>query len=456
MNFDPADLLPILERLRRQAQAPSPKRYCIAFSGGLDSRVLLQAMAELGPQIGDTGISLRVFHVDHGLSPMSRGWSQACEKAAGELGLEYHGLRVDAGPAAGESPEAAARKARYGALAAAMEPGDWLLLAHHQDDQAETLLLQLLRGAGPRGLAAMPAAAPFGCGWLMRPFLDYPRTVLQAYAEENGLTWIEDESNFDTGFDRNFLRHSVTPRLHDRWPGAAATLSRSAALCGEAAQLLEELADIDLDTAATDRSDALSITALLALGRTRLRNALAVWFRRLALPVPSRRHIDHLIEEVLGARSDAMPLMAWPGAEVRRYRDRVYAMAPLTPVPVDVELSWDLRAPLTLPGMGILSATRVQGQGLNTNGPVTICFRNGGERCRPAGRGGSHSLKKLFQEAAVPPWQRQRLPLLYIDGELAAVPGHFLCDPYQAGENETGWLVQWQESGPAEMNWEIE
>ena len=439
MTFSPEKLLPILARLTETAGAPT--RYCVAYSGGLDSRVLVQALAELRAQLG---VSLILFHVDHGLSPLSRGWAEACRQTAAELGLDYRGFRVDARPRPGESPEAAARRERYRVLSGALQEGDWLLTAHHQDDQAETLLLQLLRGAGPRGLAAMPEVACCGRGRLCRPLLGFPRHALQAYAMSAGLSWIDDESNFDTGFDRNYLRHEIFPRLRERWPAAAATLARSAALNGEAAALLDEQADADLRAAVTDRTDALSVTALLELSETRLRNALTVWFRRLGLAPPSHRRMGVLINEGLRAKHDRTPVIAWPGVQVRRYRDRLFAMTPLASPPPGFEVIWDPTAPLVIPGHGRLVATPAVGKGVSAAGPFTVRFRQGGERCRPAGRKETHSLKKLFQDAGVPPWQRDRLPLLFLDGALAVVPGHWICEPFQAGEKLPGWLVQWQ------------
>ncbi len=452
MPLSPQQVLPILLNTpRADAVAPAPKRFCISFSGGLDSSVLLRVVTALRPLPND--IALIVFHVDHSLTPKSIGWSLRCESVCRELAVEYRSFRVDARPAPGESPEAAARRARYGVLEAQLEAGDYLLTAHHQDDQAETLLLQLLRGAGPRGLAAMPVLAPLGRGWIMRPLLGFTRDQLKSYAEAASLDWIEDESNFDTGFDRNFLRRKILPRLQTRWPSLAATLSRSAGLCAEAAQVLDGVAEADLQAAATDQPAALCITALLGLDTARLGNALVLWFRRLGLASPSQVHIERLVKEVLLAAPDSTPCLSWQGVEVRRYRDVVYAGEPLPAQSITEPLYWDTAHPLTIPTLGVLSAEPVEGRGLARHvletQAVTVRFRHGGERCRPVGRQGSHPLKKLFQEKGVPFWQRQRVPLVYVGEQLAAVADFWVCEPFQAGPGEAGFAIRWQQDSSA-------
>ncbi|MDX1250874.1 MAG: tRNA lysidine(34) synthetase TilS [Gammaproteobacteria bacterium] len=446
----PADAF--LERLLGALNhLPPTRRWWVAYSGGRDSTVLLHTLAGLRPLL-PADLELRAVHVDHGLSRHSGEWARHCEAACAVLGIPCQTLRVNAKPQPGESPEAAARQARYRAIAALIEPADGLLTAHHQDDQAETLLLQLLRGAGPHGLAAMPAHVPFSKGFIARPLLGFARDELAAYAAQHSLSWIEDPSNSDTGFNRNHLRHAVMPRLTERWPACAATLSRAAGHAAEAAVLLDALADGDLQTMRSSRPDTLAVTPLLQLSAARARNALRRWFKKLDLPAPWTSHLDRIQTDVLRAAEDSMPCVRWPGAEVRRYRDILYAMRPLPPHDPGAVLQWDMAQPLTLPDGSLLTARTVIGGGLKTSlchaQPVTVRFRQGGERCRPAGRGHTHELKKLFQERGIPPWQRERIPLIFVGDQLAAVVGLWICEPFQAEGGEEGIVVEWNDPYP--------
>jgi tRNA(Ile)-lysidine synthase len=432
-------IIPALDRL------PGVRRYWVAFSGGLDSTVLLHAMASLRPRLG---AALCAVHVNHGLQAAAADWAHQCQDACDGLGIPLRGFSVDARPADGESPEAAARHARYDALRGLMEAGDCLLTAHHQDDQAETVLLQLLRGSGVAGLAAMPPLTPFAAGWHARPLLDLTRNELQAYAAAHALRWIDDPSNFDTGLRRNYLRHEILPRLRRQWPAFARTLSRSAAHNAETARLLDEIGAEDLAAVAGPKAATLSIDALMQLSPERLNNVVRYWLRTLELPLPSTAHLERLHEDILKAAQDSAPLLAWPGAEVRRYRSLLYAMWPLPPHDAQRVVPWDLDAPLDLPTCGgRLGARHVAGHGIRRvllrDRPVTVRFRRGGEHCRPAGRGHTHELRKLLQESAVPPWLRERVPLLYVGEDLAAVADLFTCEGFQAGVGEAGVELEW-------------
>jgi tRNA(Ile)-lysidine synthase len=402
-------------------------------------------MAALRPRLE---AELCAVHVDHGLQPAAAAWAQQCQAVCADLAIPLRSLSVDARPEPGASPEAAARRARYEAVRTLIEAGDCLLTAHHQDDQAETVLLQLLRGSGAAGLAAMPPAAPFAAGWHARPLLALTREELRAYAGTHGLRWIDDPSNFDTGLRRNFLRHEILPRLRQHWPAFARTLSRSAAHNAETARLLDEIGADDLPAVAGPRAATLSIDALMQLSPERLNNVLRYWLRSLGLPLPSTAHLERLHEDILKAAQDSAPLLAWPGAEVRRYRDLLYAMWPLPPHHPQRIVPWDLGAPLEMPTCGgRLDARHVAGHGLKRvllmSRPVTVRFRRGGERCRPAGRDHTHELRKLLQESAVPPWLRERVPLIYVGDELAAVGDLFICEGFQADAGEAGVEIEW-------------
>ncbi|HQU15127.1 MAG: tRNA lysidine(34) synthetase TilS [Chromatiales bacterium 21-64-14] len=440
MEFDPHALL------RALAGFPPARGHWVAYSGGLDSLVLLHALAT-GPARGAVA-GLRAVHVNHGLQPDAAAWEMHGRAVCAALGVPFRALSVDGRPRPGESPEAAARRARYGALITLVEPGDLLLTAHHQDDQAETVLLQLLRGAGPAGLAGMAACAPFGAGWLARPLLGFRRESLHRYALAHGLSWVEDGSNRDLRLDRNFLRHEILPALRQRWPSCSRTLSRAASHAAEAATVLEYCGDQDLASVAEPGDKVLRVSRLRALAPARRRNALRAWFRTLGLPAPSTAHLERCLTEALDAGPDRNPRVHWPGAEVRRYRDRLYAMAPLPVFSAACRQDWDLDTAVELPGaLGTLRAVPCTGGGLRLadchGQAATVGFRAGGEGCRPAPGAPTRALKKLFQERGVPPWARSRIPLVYLDGVLAAVADWWVCAPFQADAGEAGRAVSW-------------
>ncbi|MEZ5590490.1 MAG: tRNA lysidine(34) synthetase TilS [Gammaproteobacteria bacterium] len=434
------------------AYPPAP-RYWLAYSGGLDSQVLLHCIASQRERLG--GAALTAVHINHQLQPAAQEWVKRCRLEAERRQVAFRAIAVDARSRPGESPEAAARKARYQALQQVLAPDDVVLTGQHQTDQAETLLLQLLRGAGPAGLASMPVRKPFGCGWLLRPLLDCRRAELLAYAKAQGLHWIEDDSNSDERFDRNFLRHQILPVLHQRWPAAEKTLARSAQLAGEASELLTELAQQDLAALTTGAADSLCLQQLAKLSPSRQRNVLRYWLQHLGLPLPSQAQLQQLSRQMLEARQDAQPSVVWPGCEVHRYRRRLYAMAG-TPFDSSQCIRWPVsdvpfEAPpeaFYVPGIGRLQWVEDSRGGLCKSylHNLTIRFRRGGERFQPCGRRHSQSLKKLLQDAAVPPWERDRLPLVFSGNQLIWVPGlgpeTSCCVP--PGQN--GMILRWQKN----------
>jgi tRNA(Ile)-lysidine synthase len=364
-----------------------------------------------------------------------------CQQVCQQLGVSCALLRVNVQQRNGQSLEAQARNARYQAFTELTRERDMLLLAHHRDDQAETLLLQLLRGAGVKGLAAMPACTAFSDGWLARPLLEFSRAQLLTYARERQLDWIEDPSNQDPAFDRNYLRHRVMPLLYARWPSASASLARAAGLQAEAAQLLEQLAQQDLEDVRAPEPHSLLLAPLRRLPAERQRNLLRYWLVSSGLPLPAAVQLRRIQTEILMAAQDACPKVHWPGAEVRRYRDRLYAMPPLRACASDWRQHWDLHGALALPTGERLESRVVQGRGLRETalaGGVEIRYRCGGERCRLPGRAHHHSLKKLFQTWGVPSWQRDRIALVYIGEELAQVVGFCVCAPFAVGAEEAG------------------
>jgi tRNA(Ile)-lysidine synthase len=307
-------------------------------------------------------------------------------------------------------------------------------------------LLQLLRGAGPAGLAAMPALAPLGKGWLARPLLDTHPSALRDYLLRHGLQWAEDPGNADQRFDRNYLRREILPRLEGRWPGVQRTLARAALHQADSAAVAQALAGVDLAAALGPLPGTLSAAAVDALPAARARNLLRGWLSERALPTPSAANLQAILDQLVAARADAMPLVSWPGAEVRRHRRVLYAQGPMPAHDATRVIVWNPDRVLELPH-GLLEAAADEGRGLSVErcagASVEVRFRQGGERFQPAGRRHSTSLKKLFQASGVPPWLRDRIPLIYVDDELAAVAGLWVGAAYSVSGSRRGWLVSW-------------
>lgn len=414
----------------------------------MDSQVLLHGLWQLACA-GRLGATVHAVHVHHGLHAAADAWLAQCRAVCAQWHIPLRELHVDARPAAGESPEAAARQARYSVLAECLAPGEVLLTAHHQEDQAETVLLQLLRGAGVSGLAAMPVVTAWGPGQLLRPLLGVAHAELMAYARRHDLQWVDDPSNAQLCYDRNYLRHEIMPRLRARWPACARSLARSATHAAAAADLVARQAAADVAALRLDDGAALSVAALRRLDGSRARAAVRYWLVQRGLPVPGSRQLEHVFRDLVAARADAQPCVCWPGAEVRRYRDALCACAPRpAPDPARV-LPWDLDTPLALPDQGgYLYAQPVRGAGLRAAlcaaRPVTVRFRRGGERCRRAAGGPSQAVKKLLQSHGVPPWERPRIPFIYVGEDLAAVGNLWICEPFQAAGDEPGIAIRWQ------------
>ncbi|HVN44957.1 MAG TPA: tRNA lysidine(34) synthetase TilS [Steroidobacteraceae bacterium] len=429
-------------------------RLCVAFSGGVDSTALLAALAQL-PRRPD---ALRAVHIDHRLQSASRRWSLHCRRVARllQVPIAVRTARITRVP--GESLEAAARAARYALLAAELAPGEALLTAHHQDDQLETVLLQLLRGAGVAGLAAMPTVAPFSAGVLARPLLGTSRAALTAWVREQGLTWVEDPSNAQLRPDRNFLRARVLPVLQERWPSAAATVSRSARHAAEAQRLLDMLGDFDVDRARSGA--ALSAPLLRRLSPERRRNALRFWIATAGALTPPAARLEEMAGPLLDARGDARPLVAWDGAMVRRESERlVLSPAPAVrrgATPRLGEIRWDWRSKRTRvlpPPFGTLRLESDPRGPLDLDalgGTLMLRERRGGERLRPTRGGPRRALKQLLQEAGVPPTRRAQLPLLFDRGRLIGVADLWLDESVQAGERSRRRArVLWRRSSGA-------
>ncbi len=443
MPFNADALLPFVQALR--TQRPACNKLLIGYSGGLDSHVLLHAIQHL-----DLPFSVRAIHINHGLNPAAASWQAHCQSICSALYIPLQAVQVSVPLDDGKSLEAKAREARYKAFAEALHADECLLLAHHQDDQAETLLQRLLRGAGPKGMAAMPLTRSLGTGLLWRPLLEQSRDDLHNYALTNSLRWINDESNSNTRFDRNFLRQIIFPKIAERWPGYRQSLTRSAQLSHEASQLLNELAAIDLALACTEDATQLNAVALQQLSAERQRNLLRFWLASLGFAEPGWHILHRCVSELLPAAPDAEPELIWEAHELRRFRDRLYAVHTPGELQTNLPLQIDRRIlaaaeqfDLTNNGALVITAADKGGLLVPQQGRLEVLYRQGGEKCKLQGRR-TRSLKKILHDAAIPPWLRDRQPLVCLDGKIICIPGVGVCEDYAAKEAGQGLKLVWR------------
>lgn len=407
----------------------SSNRFCIAFSGGLDSAVLLHLFNALSRI--DSNINLRAIHINHGLSPNANHWEKQCQEICHQYQIPLHIKQLKLSKKPKMSLEDLARRARYDVFRQYLSQGETLVTAHHQDDQAETLLLQLFRGAGPKGLASMPGYVSFGQGFLIRPLLNFQKLALQQYAEKEGLQWIEDESNGNINFDRNFLRHEILPLLKQRWPNIADNLARSAYHCANADKYIAQQVVHIFEDLFNSENLALHIPSLLNHSIETQNYVIRYWLQRLDFPLPSTKKLGILHDEILKSRHDGNPLLRWKQVEIRRYNNYLYAMSPLSAHNTTLVIRWQMTDDLILPNnLGVIKLDELINSGINLDipEPITVRFRQGGERCRLKNRTHTHSLKKLFQDWKIPPWNRDRIPLLYKGDELKAIVGYAVCE----------------------------
>jgi len=417
------------------------KNYVVAFSGGVDSHVLLHLCSQLN-------FSVRAIHVHHGLQDIADEWVEHCKTVCASLQVSLQVNYVDAKPSRRESPEEAARIARYCALFANVGVDEVLLTAHHKNDQSETLLLQLLRGAGPAGLASMPAVRKINNIPHIRPMLAFSRDEIISYAENNHLKWVEDLSNKETNIDRNFIRNKIFPMIQKRWPQVNESLNQVAQLQQESLEIIEAMAAVDLASVIIS-NDTISLTALRLLSQARLYNVLRFWISHYAQDKPTKNILQQLVNTVINAVDDAEPLVRWSNTEVRRFKERLYLLPILTAHDEAMQLTWDLNEELVLHNLGIkLNVNRSEGRGLSVSlleKPLTVRFRQSGEKFRPAGRKHRHTLKKLMQEAGIPPWMRARIPLLYHGDELVCVCGYWNSEKFfTSRHDEPSWRPEIQ------------
>lgn len=424
---------------------PAGAIVAVGLSGGRDSVALLDALAAVAPAGGH---ALVAAHVHHGLSPHADAWAAFCAGLCAQRGIDFRERRVAVPRGPQQSLEAEARRLRYAALAAIAREANaqFVVLAHHRDDQAETVLLQLLRGAGPQGLAAMPPvrAGPFGITWL-RPLLDLARSDVDAYAAEHSLRWVDDDSNAGDAHLRSALRHRVIPPLAALVPAYAITLRRAAMHQAEAALLADDLAA--LDAAAAGDGATLERAAIAALPLHRARNLLRWFLRRHDLPAPSAARLDAMLDQLVHARADASIRLAHAGLEVGVHRGRIVVHAPRPPA---FDVPWCGEHEVALPH-GTVRFTPTPGAGVDAArlgaAPVRLRPRAGGERLQLAANRPRRALKSILHDAAVPPWERAALPLVYCGDALAAVAGFAVDAAFAASAAGDGITISWHPAG---------
>ncbi|MCC1495564.1 tRNA lysidine(34) synthetase TilS [Alcanivorax sp. 1008] len=413
-------------------------RLVLGFSGGLDSSVLLQALCRAG-----LGERLLAVHIHHGIHPDADQWLQHCQQQAERCAVAFAAQRVAL--AAGGNLEARARTARRAALLSYLADGDVLLLAHHRDDQAETLLLRLMRSSGMRGLAAMAARQSWQGRDILRPLLDWSRGQLETVAQQWQLSWIDDPANDELHFDRNFVRHRVLPAMAQRWPDGVRHIAMSASVLAEQAQLLDELAAADLVACDGDR-DSLSLPLWSQLSPARRRNLLYGWLRQRGMRPPSADNIARIDSDMVMAADDRQPEVVWHDGELVRYRQRLWLLAPGQRAPLTDSALWQ-PASQPLLRLGPVDIRVTDGEGLeirDAGQSLMVRAASGGERILL--RGHHRQVSELWRSAGVPPWRRQRLPLFFVGDELVAVASIGVADGWSPSPGETAFRLLIEDS----------
>ncbi|MEE9331740.1 MAG: tRNA lysidine(34) synthetase TilS [Methylophilaceae bacterium] len=416
----------------------------IAYSGGLDSSVLLHALYQLQTEIP---MHLRVMHVNHGLSEHADSWVSFCKKICADLSLPLNVHQVQVDQNSGLGTEAAARNVRYHALESAS--ADFICLGHHQDDQAETLLLQLARGSGVKGLAGM-AEVNAECK-LLRPFLNVRYAELVAYATQHQLRWIEDESNKDVAFDRNFMRHEIVPALRKRYPNITKTLARSALHMADASEIMNDLAMLDSELVLDKghQYGALRLGALNVLSKARQRSLIRWWLASNQVSMPSAALSQQILQQFQSPRTDtAIKIKVADNLFIRRFRGLGYLVHE-TVSPTPINLRWQDEAVIVLPDRSRLFFVKKIGEGFayqrgGNDIQLRVKYREGGERFKPTIGRPRRGLKYILQSVDMPPWQRELLPLIFMDETLVMIPNVAVDADMKASSDEMGLRVSWQ------------
>lgn len=420
----------------------------VAYSGGVDSQVLLNALVQAEKSLSKSATRIKVCHVHHGLSQYADDWLAFAKKQCQSLQVPITTKQVELDTNTSESVEALARDARYQVLKELTCENTIVVTAHHQDDQIETMLLALKRGAGVSGLSCIVEKQPFSKGFLVRPLLSISREAIEQYAELEELQWIEDDSNSDQSFDRNFLRHSIIPLLKERWPSYGQTVSRSALLCEQADSQLKEIAEQDyLSCSVID--DSLSVEHLLLLSVPRFNGVIRYWLGLKEKKMPSVQQLAQLREQ-LAVEGDRQPEVMMSGVVFRRFKGRLY----LTPDYLDVS-NWQQsyivneiknELAVTLPGeLSQVTFIKALKEGMfsipTETKHLTLTCQRPSVTCQPEYRNHSRPIKKVLQELDIPPWQRKRLVYLFADEHLVGVIGHFICKPFSAHQHPVKFSI---------------
>lgn len=418
----------------------------IAYSGGVDSHVLLHLCCS----IAEYKAKVTAVYIHHGLQQEADEWALHCQSVAAELEIDFKCLKVNVQKQSGQSLEEVARDARYQAFKPLLAKNDVLLLAQHSDDQLETVLLQLFRGAGVQGLSGMPMSIPFGRGVMCRPLLDTSKQLINRYAKQHDLLWIEDSSNQDNGFDRNFLRNAILPQLRQRWPSLAKTVSRSARHCASSHQFNQQWV-IKLFNSLCDEIDqTLHLPKLLALQSDEQSLVIRQWFALHKLRMPSETQMERVLNEVCKAKEDRNPEVQGKGFYIRRYREKLYCLKAIDKQQELQDQLWPAQKKSLVLNNGLQLKLMEVAQGISKerwlSALVEVRFRNGAEKIRLQGREGHHSLKKIFQEQGIPPWERASIPLVYLDEKLAVVVGVAISADFLNNNNSECYQIVTSES----------
>jgi tRNA(Ile)-lysidine synthase len=420
---------------------PETKKIWIAYSGGMDSSVLLHMVFSNREKIGK---SFGVVYVDHGIQEDSLGWGDFCKTQCDYYGLCFTKININEKVPKGSSIEAWAREKRYELIGQVMNKNDLLFTAHHQDDQVETFFLQALRGAGPRGLSSMPLFKDITNAIHVRPLLNYSRSELKFYAKEKKLSWQEDSSNTDTKFDRNYLRNKVIPAFEKRWPSYRKTISRLIVHQQECASLMSEIGLQDLKIVSHKKQ--LNLNMLRDLSVARQKNIIFIWLQKLQIETPNSKHINQIVSDLINTKSDNANCINWRTVEIRKYKNLLYAYKRTHKNVDNINLKWDISRPLKIMDEILIAKTQI-GNGLSKksieNKNIRVQYRIGGEKLRLNNTTKSKTVKQLFQERGVLPWERDSFPMIYVNGVLIAIPGICIDIDYAAADDEPSWKIVW-------------
>jgi len=433
-------------KLRNELNVSADAPLTVALSGGLDSTVLLHALAGMRREVP---FELSAIHIDHGLHPESALWAALCTRICRSLDVPLQVQRVNVDLAGGSGPEAAARHARYHAIATLLAPGACLVTAHHSNDQAETVLLRLFRGTGVAGLVGMMQQTQLFNMTILRPLLDVSRAALEDYARVNNLQWIDDPSNRVCDFRRNFLRSEIIPRLENYWPDMQFRVSQTARHATDAQEILDELAAEDMERYRVNKKGcSLNVNDFHSLTEARQRNLLRYWLRCQSFSMPDARQLLEIQSMAMNTTRSQHACVRIGSYEIWRYRNALTAIPVLPIPPKTLDVEWDPLSLIEINGVGQLRADQALGQGVAISrlrgNFLRIRVRQGGEQLQLPGRRHHHQLKKLLQAAGIPPWERARLPLLFCGQDLVAVADRWVCRDFASASTEPGLRIVWE------------